>query len=223
MSILIRAAAAALLAATPACGTIPPAGTGSQPPTTGGQTDTARAALAALPAAGAPHPAGYSRARFGSAWADVDHNGCDTRDDILARDLADITRAKNNCTVLAGALNDPYTGHTVQFHRGVHSSDVQIDHIYPLHRAWLYGASDWKPLRREAFANDRSNLLAVYGPANEAKGDKGPGQWQPPNGGYRCAYAVGYIHVAASYRLPVTSGDRRVLTGMLDVCPKRGR
>ena len=30
---------------------------------------------------------GYSRDQFGAAWADVDHNGCDTRNDILARDL----------------------------------------------------------------------------------------------------------------------------------------
>ena len=30
---------------------------------------------------------GYTRAQFGPAWADVDRNGCDTRNDILKRDL----------------------------------------------------------------------------------------------------------------------------------------
>jgi hypothetical protein len=36
---------------------------------------------------GAPHPAGYSRDEFGQKWADVDHNGCDQRNDVLRRDL----------------------------------------------------------------------------------------------------------------------------------------
>ncbi len=35
---------------------------------------------------------GYSRAEFGPAWADTDHNGCDTRNDILRRDLTSIRR-----------------------------------------------------------------------------------------------------------------------------------
>lgn len=30
---------------------------------------------------------GYSRETFGPAWADVNGDGCDTRDDILTRDL----------------------------------------------------------------------------------------------------------------------------------------
>lgn len=30
---------------------------------------------------------GYLRAEFGSAWADVEKNGCDTRNDILRRDF----------------------------------------------------------------------------------------------------------------------------------------
>ena len=33
---------------------------------------------------------GYERELFGPAWADVDRNGCDTRNDILRRDLANM-------------------------------------------------------------------------------------------------------------------------------------
>ena len=42
---------------------------------------------------------GYSREEFGPPWADVDRNGCDTRNDILARDLTDETfkPGTNNC------------------------------------------------------------------------------------------------------------------------------
>ena len=35
---------------------------------------------------------GYDRGRFGAAWADVNRNACDTRDDILRRDLRHYSR-----------------------------------------------------------------------------------------------------------------------------------
>ena len=40
--------------------------------------------LATLPVKGRAPKTGYDRAQFGQAWADVDRNGCDTRNDILA-------------------------------------------------------------------------------------------------------------------------------------------
>jgi hypothetical protein len=33
---------------------------------------------------------GYAREKFGPAWFDADLNGCDTRNDILARDLRQV-------------------------------------------------------------------------------------------------------------------------------------
>ncbi|MEQ7737173.1 hypothetical protein, partial [Escherichia coli] len=38
-----------------------------------------------LPVKGRAPKTGYTRDEFGPAWADTDHNGCDTRNDILAR------------------------------------------------------------------------------------------------------------------------------------------
>src|SRR5699024_729480 len=62
--------------------------------------------------------ADYDReGQFGPAWKDIDGNGCDTRNDILARDLTDITLDKDDCTVLTGTLVDPYTGETIDFQR----------------------------------------------------------------------------------------------------------
>src|SRR5438132_899860 len=65
----------------------------------------------------APAPmTGYSRAMFGPAWQDVDDNGCDTRDDILRRDLKPVTfQSSGNCVVSKGTLHDRYTGKTIQF------------------------------------------------------------------------------------------------------------
>ena len=52
---------------------------------------TALALLADLPVKGRAPKTGYTRAQFGPAWPDVDHNGCDTRNDILNRN-ADVRR-----------------------------------------------------------------------------------------------------------------------------------
>ncbi|MDQ1710045.1 MAG: hypothetical protein QOG49_1430, partial [Frankiaceae bacterium] len=45
---------------------------------------------------------GYSRALFGQAWADVDRNGCDTRNDVLRRDLTSyvLKYGTHGCLVL---------------------------------------------------------------------------------------------------------------------------
>jgi hypothetical protein len=86
---------------------------------------------------------GYTRAQFGQTWADVDRNGCDTRNDILKRDLTgEVFRAKTrDCVVESGTLIDPFSGETINFVRGVTSSmEVQIDHVVALSNAWQTGA-----------------------------------------------------------------------------------
>lgn len=191
------------------------------PPEPGGDAATSAtvelAELGELAPSLPPTPPRYDRGKFGPAWEDLDGNGCDTRDDILVRDLTQVRRAADGCTVLSGVLADPYTGRRVEFRRGPHSGEVQIDHIYPLHLAWLRGAWLWTAPRRAGFANDPANLIATWGPENEAKGDSGPGQWMPPL--HRCAYAVAFIRVAHGYDLTVTQADRAALTRALASCP----
>ena len=65
---------------------------------------TALALLATLPVKGRAPATGYQRTEdFGAAWLDVDRNGCDTRDDILFRDLTGASR-QGRCRVLSGTL-----------------------------------------------------------------------------------------------------------------------
>jgi hypothetical protein len=169
---------------------------------------------------------GYTRAAFGQAWADVDRNGCDTRNDVLRRDLtAVVTKpGTHNCVVLSGTLNDPYTGHTIAFNRGQTSSlQVQIDHRYPLALAWRHGASTWTAEQRQLFANDETtNLVAVDGPANEEKSDSGPAEWMPPNPGDACSYVVSFAAVAAKWRLSIATADEHALDRTLTGCATQG-
>jgi hypothetical protein len=162
---------------------------------------------------------GYSRKAFGQTWADVDRNGCDTRNDILRRDLTLITIKDNTrgCVVIAGALHDRYTGHLIQFAKA-DAAKVQIDHVVPLAAAWRSGAATWTLRQRTAFANDPANLLAVDGPTNEAKGDDTPDQWMPPRKSEACDYGRRYVAVKAKYHLSVTGRERDALTAALRAC-----
>jgi len=126
----------------------------------------ALAVLATLPVKGRAPKTGYSRDQFGPAWSDVDHNGCDTRNDVLRRDLTSVAfrPGTRDCVVLSGVLADPYTAVAIHFLRGnATSTAVQIDHVVALSDAWQKGAQQLSPARRLAFANDPLNLLAVDG------------------------------------------------------------
>lgn len=165
--------------------------------------------------------------QFGEAWKDVDGNGCDTRNDILKRDLRDVTTAgRNNCRVTSGVFDDPYTGKTIHFKYGKDtSSEVQIDHVVALHDAWMTGAQKLTQQEREALANDPENLLAVDGPENQRKGDglclngKGcTGMYLPPNEKYRCEYAAKFTEVKSKYNLGLTEGQKETLVPLLEQC-----
>lgn len=156
-------------------------------------------------------PGGYDRDAFGRAWTDVDKNGCGQRNDVLARDLTNVRKLPDGCTVMSGTLADPYTATTIQFTRG--ASKVDIDHIVPLEWAWDAGASEWSAGERLAFANDFDNLAAVSASANRAKGSKGPSEWMPPNRADWCDYASQFALVAGKYKLLIPAGDTETIGG----------
>ena len=186
------------------------------------RTGTALAVLATLAIKGRAPKTGYDRTLFGQAWADVDRNGCDTRNDVLRRDLtAYVLKAgTHGCLVLSGTLHDPYTATTIAFVRGqTTSAKVQIDHAVALSDAWQKGAQQLSADTRRAFANDSLNLLAVDGLTNQRKSDGDAATWLPPNKPYRCAYAARQVAVKVKYRLWVTSAERDALARILATCP----
>ena len=185
-------------------------------------TKTAAAVLETLAVKGRAPKTGYDRAQFGPAWSDVDHNGCDTRNDILTRDLTAIIHkpGTHNCLVLSGTLIDPYSGEKIEFTRGVGSSlDVQIDHVVALSNAWQTGAFKLTYEKRLAFANDPINLLAVQGRLNSQKGDGDAATWLPPLKTIRCAYVAQQIVVKAKYGLWVTPPEKAAMVSLLAKCP----
>ena len=184
----------------------------------------ATAILETLPVKGRAPKTGYTRAQFGPAWADVDRNGCDTRNDILKRDLSAITfRAKTrNCVVESGTLIDRYSGETINFVKGnLSSMDVQIDHVVALSNAWQTGAFKLSAIERKALANDPLNLFAVKGRLNSQKGDGDAATWLPPLKSFRCTYIAQQIAVKAKYSLWVTTPEKAAMTSILSACPSQ--
>lgn len=205
-----------------------PATTPSESPSSSGERSApaddgdAGQVLASLAVKGRAPKTGYSREQFGAAWADVDRNGCDTRNDILNRDLTDKTykSGTHDCVVATGVLRDPYTGGTIDFKRGQNTSTaVQIDHVVALSDAWQKGAQQLSDEMRERLANDPLNLLAVDGPTNQSKSDGDAATWLPPNKSYRCEYVARQVGVKAKYGLWVTQTERDAIAGILASCP----
>jgi Protein of unknown function (DUF1524) len=163
---------------------------------------------------------GYDRRQFGPAWSDVNHNGCDTRNDILNRDLINKQwrPGTHDCVVVVGTIVEPYTGRTIQFEKA-HAIALHVDHVVALGDAWQTGAQALSPAERLAFANDPVNLFAVDGPTNESKGDGDAATWLPPNRPFRCSYAAHQIATKVRYRLWVTAAERDALARVLAACP----
>jgi hypothetical protein len=178
--------------------------------------NTALAALATLPVKGRAPMTRYDRDQFGQAWLDTNRNGCDTRNDILARDLT--ARETRNCVIESGTLDDRYTATRIAFVRG-DGDLVDIDHVVALGNAWATGAGRWDIRKRAALANDPMNLLAVDAGANRQKGDGDAATWLPANKGYRCRYVARQVAVKAKYRLWVTASERDAIARVLARCP----
>lgn len=185
-----------------------------------------RALLAQLSVQGRAPKTGYGREQFGQRWSDdvnveSGHNGCDTRNDILRRDLTDVVvkPGTHGCLALSGRLTDPYTGQAIDFERGTRTSGrVQIDHVVALADAWQKGAQGLDPVARADFANDPLNLLAVDGPANQRKGAGDAATWLPANTAFRCHYVARQTVVKHRYGLWVTEAERDAIDRWLGTC-----
>lgn len=157
-------------------------------------------------------PGDYDRSEFGSGWIDADGDGCDTREEVLLRDAVEYTLGPDGCIDHVVILG-PYTGQRIEGR-----SEIDVDHVFALANAWESGAWAWTDSRREAFANDENNLLAVQDNENQSKGSRGPDEWRPPRREYWCAYAGIYEETAARWQLQISAAEREALDELLATC-----
>jgi hypothetical protein len=216
-------------AGAPTSSGVPPTGVTSSPSApapadAGSRFEIARQQLKALQVRGWDRTSDFQRFQFGEAWSDdvnveFGHNGCNTRDDILRRDLKNLVVRPFTCFAQSGTLVDPYTGATIDFLRGPRTSDsIEIDHVVSLADAWYKGARAWDPQRRLDFANDPRNLLAVSPQANFDKAFRDASGWLPPNAAFRCEFVARQVEVKTAYGLWLSAKEKRAMTDVLSGC-----
>jgi hypothetical protein len=180
------------------------------------ESGSALAMLHDLEVKGRAPKTGYDRDLF--RWReDTDRNGCDTRNDVLRRDLTGLTLKTGGCVVLGGTLTSDYTGDTFDFIRG-DGNNIDIDHVVALSNAWQTGAQALSEGELVELANDPINLLAVESSVNRSKGDGDAATWLPPRKGYRCEYVARQIRVKHDYDLWVTPPEFDAMERLLLDC-----
>ena len=179
--------------------------------------DDALTVLNSLAVKGRAAKTGYTREQF-PTWSDLNHNGCDTRNEILNRDLTQVLfkAGTKDCKVTSGLLIDPYSGKVITFSSV--KSTIDIDHVVALSNAWQTGAAYFDKSKRQLIANDPLNLLAVDYSLNRQKGDGDAATWLPPHKSFRCDYVARQIAVKAKYGLWVTSPEKDAIVKILEKC-----
>ncbi len=163
---------------------------------------------------------GYDRdEQFYKSWPTID--GCSLRQRIIKREFGDSAKLdSDNCMVLAGEFDEPYTGQHLIFHEKAEiSKGIQIDHVVALSDAWQKGAQQLTSDERYNLATDPLNLLAVESGANQQKSDGDAATWLPKNKSFRCQYVARQVSVKYKYSLWVTQAEHDAIMRVLETCP----
>jgi uncharacterized protein DUF1524 len=173
-------------------------------------TTTARALLSKLTVRAEAGSTTYSKTSF-KWWIDADHDGCNTRAEVLIVESRVRVTPGAGCRITRGKWYSWYDGKTWTL-----ASDVDIDHVVALKETWKSGARSWTAANRQRYANDLDfswTLDAVTDDVNASKGDRDPTQWLPALS--KCTYAIHWVAVKYRWRLTVDSAERAKLASLL--------
>ena len=158
----------------------------------------------------------YDRDYFGYP-ADLDANGCDTRDEVLIADSqVPVTKRTAQCDVTAGQWYSPYDGVLTG-----DPGDIQIDHVVALSEAWDSGANGWDQGAAIEFANavsDDDNLQVASRPSNLGKSDSDPAEWLPDNSDAVCWYVATWSQIKLGWGLAMDESEYAAVTTILASC-----
>ncbi|MFJ9855259.1 HNH endonuclease family protein [Streptomyces sp. NPDC101150] len=160
---------------------------------------------------------GYERTKF-HLWIDADHDGCNTRSEVLIAEAVKKPQKGSGCRLTGGTWRSAYDGKTL-----TNARQLDIDHVVPLAEAWDSGASKWSADRREAYANDLDaarSLIAVSLGSNRSKGDKDPAEWMPPAKSDTCTYAADWVSAKLRWKLTADRAEKAKLKQISAGCPQ---
>lgn len=146
----------------------------------------------------------YDRDRF-NLWTDDDHDGCNTRYEVLIQESLTPVTVGASCKLSGGSWISRYDSGTADA-----PSEIEIDHLVALAEAWRSGAWGWTDSTREKFANDLDVSYALNvasTSANQSKADKDPAEWLPPDSDYICEFVTSWALVKYRWSLTVDSTE----------------
>ena len=159
----------------------------------------------------------YVREEWGPGWIDENYNCINTRHEVLIEEsYEEVTFEDRGCKVIKGKWYDYFSG---EFYAD--PTELDIDHMVPLHNAHVSGASHWPTETKINFYNDLNDpqhLIAVSSSANRSKGSRGPEVWRPSNEEYWCQYAYSWTEIKARWNLSVSDIELTALAEMLNSC-----
>jgi len=140
-------------------------------------------------------------------WADVDGNGCNTRQEVLAESSVP-PRRDPGCPIDSGEWADRYTGPRV-----TSAAALEINHLVALADAHASERRSGLADARVVFANDTVDPDELYAPSgseNQRKADGGPDLSLPPHLAFRSAYMAAYAAIKPRWGLSIArrSGQR---------------
>jgi Protein of unknown function (DUF1524) len=174
-----------------------------------------RTAIAALKVASENH-SGYDRSKF-PHWVDADHDGCDTREEVLLAEAIVKPHKGAGCTLTGGRWYSYYDNKYWS-----DTNRIDIDHVVALAEAWESGARTWTTDRRKAYAkdlDDRRTLVGVTDTVNAAKSADDPANWLPPVASMRCRYVRNWVAIKIRWWLTVNNAEKNALTWIASGCP----
>lgn len=156
-----------------------------------------------------PEKVDYNR----SEWKHWTGTPCDTREAVLKSQGKNVKTDPKTCKALSGEWNDPYSNEVF-----TEASKLDIDHLVPLSYGAKAGGNNWDAKKKEQFANDKTQLLAVSASENRKKSDKGPADYMPPNKDFHCDYSKMWVDTVKKYDLSISDKDKRALKVGLQKC-----
>ncbi len=151
----------------------------------------------------------YDRNKF-KHWTkhDTDAGRMDSRQRCMYDACLTDDKGNKYCEVVEGRVTKfiivcSYTGMVLR-----DQNKIDVDHVIPLKAAWLRGADTWTAEKREAFANDPLNLLAVLYSSNRQKSANGLFNWIPANIHNGEQYLNQMREVAEKYSIEIQPQDK---------------
>jgi uncharacterized protein DUF1524 len=150
-------------------------------------------------------------------WIDADKDKQDTRQEVLIAESTVPVTFDQRGRVIKGRWEDPYTGRVF-----TDPTQLQVDHVVALGWAYYHGGWMWDKKKKQDYANDLDHpehLIAVYGPANQAKGRLGPDDWKPENEAFWCDYGKIWVSITYRWDLSLTWREYAAIGELLATCP----